>query len=190
MSIRPLLPGQGVPQTDQPRATSSDAQGWQQALLGALQRPMSASTPLAPRQSISPTSAPVPVDGVREQAAAKLAALQQAIGNFFQQQGADMTDGTRLQLGADGRLQISGHPLDTSLQQALDANTALQQQFADVASGQAFLRATDETAAFQRAYAANPKVAVAQYGHLLNANRPEPALQLQVQAGQWQARFV
>ncbi|WP_374339134.1 hypothetical protein [Leeia sp.] len=190
MSIRPLLPGQGLPQTDQPRTSSSDAQGWQQALLGALQRSTATSTPLAPRPGTQPVSAPVPVDGVREQAAAKLAALQQAIGNVFQQQGVTTSDGARLQLGADGRLQLSGAQAADAVQQALDADSALQQQFADVASGQAFLRAADETAAFQRAYAANPKVAVAQYGHLLNANRPEPVFQLHAQAGQWQARFI
>lgn len=124
-------------------------------------------------------SATVPAAGTdlaRDQAQAKLAALESSLRQQLPALGLDSLDGLQITRAANGTLSVNGTAAADTFRQALEQDPALTQQVQDAAGAQAFVRAADESAAFQRAFAANPRVAVAQYGHLLSADRAQPAV--------------
>lgn len=102
-------------------------------------------------------------------------ALNDRIRQLFESAGIDTSQEIRLKAASDGSVVVSGdHPQKAEIEKLFRENPDLRNQFVGVAAMGEFQQAAQQSLEFQRAYAKDPKAAVAAFAQLFsNSHKPQ-----------------
>lgn len=107
-------------------------------------------------------------DSYREEAAS----FQGSTLAMFKQYGIDSSQEAVLTSDFEGKIRVANdHPDKEKVEAAFEDNPELTNQFRRLSAMGSLLRAADEAAPFQEAYANDPYGAVERYGYLFDDNR-------------------
>lgn len=172
---------------------NQDASGFLSIFRGVLRNEDSASSdhvPVSLRDSesaaihtafgnSSPAASSIRIESWREVANSVLKAFQATLRQRFSNQSVDTTQPIRLQSDAEGRVRVTGtHPDQAAIEQIFTDDAELADTFKYLSATFSSLNAAKRAEPFHALYAKNPQLAVAQYSHLFDDNRAEPAFGL------------
>lgn len=116
-------------------------------------------------------------------------ALNDRIRQLFESAGIDTSKEIRLKMAGDGSIVVSGdHPQKAEIERLFRENPDLRNQFAEVSAMGDFLHSAQQSLEFQRAYAKDPKAAVAAFAQLFSNSR-KPQFNLVVSGSEYSVDY-
>ena len=129
------------------------------------------------------------VEDIRGNYEQNLAGLRDRLRQQFAEHGIDTSSEIRLQTASDGSVFVAGdHPQKAEIEQLFVDQPQLRDRFVQVDAQASFMRAVEESMAFQRAYRDNPEAAVQQFAHLFDGS-PNPVFSLLIRGDELQPVF-
>ncbi len=100
-----------------------------------------------------------------------LTTIQSKLKSAFQSAGIDTSEEIDLQIDSDGNVVVSNdNPQKAKIEKLFANNSDLKNAFAEYVGYSQIAESTIQNAAYQVAYAKNPKTAIQQYASLLNGS--------------------
>lgn len=115
--------------------------------------------------------------------------VESRLRSLFAEHGIDTSQEIRLEVASDGRLIVAGdHPQKAQIEELVNADASLRNDFVKLASLTSILAAAQEAAPFHEAYANDPYAAVAQYSYLFDSTS-KASVCLSIQGDRCQAVY-
>lgn len=119
-----------------------------------------------------------------------LSSVKGSLQALFAENAIDTTRPIDLQVGPDGRLIVANnHPQKAEIEELVNRDETLRNKFARLNSLTSLIAAGREAAAFQAAYAKDPRAAVAQYSYLFDS-AIQPAVTLRILGDQYESLYL
>lgn len=131
----------------------------------------------------------IKTEDVRTDYEQNLASLQSRLQLLFYKNGIDTSQEIRLQTSADGKVVVAGdHPQKEQIEKLFADDPSLRNDFVQVDAQGTFLRAVEESVAFQNAYAEDPQAALERFSYLFEPDY-KPSFTLSVKGDVYEPVF-
>jgi hypothetical protein len=129
------------------------------------------------------------IDNLQEAADQAFAKVQSKLNKLFKQYGIDTSKEIKLQVGSDGQVIVANdHPQKKQIEQLFKDDPTLRDDFVKFSVLSETIAASQESLAFQEAYAKDPVAAVAKYSYLFDANN-KGVLSMSILSDKFQSLF-
>lgn len=131
-------------------------------------------------------------DAIKKELDEDIATFKKEINKYFKKNGIDTSQSINLECDAEGYLRVTNdHPDKEKIEEIFAGDFDLRNLCVKINGFTEMLETMPETTAFQKAYAANPRLAVAQFSYLFGGNNIDRFYtSLRPQNGSWTVNII